>query len=164
MHKKPMQVVNLCSCREREGDSLFLILVKMFFFCLFIQMHEEYKCLPLCARYHEFVPVKGPQPDAPHRSEGGGGRVRQLSSQTRNICLICVTCFLLIWEVCWRRSVTYIYGFFPVWLLDSFFQTFAELSFQTCVLLVSSIVSSGTADKCKWIKQCSQWKNGNGDK
>lgn len=27
---------------------------------------------------------------------GGGGGEMQLSSQTRNICLICVTCFLLI--------------------------------------------------------------------
>lgn len=35
---------------------------------------------------------------------GGGQEEKelQLSSQTRTICLICVTCFLLIWEVCWR--------------------------------------------------------------
>lgn len=38
---------------------------------------------------------------------GGRGGVLQLSSQTRNICLICVTCFLLIWEVCWWRSVSF---------------------------------------------------------
>lgn len=36
-----------------------------------------------------------------------GRGIMQLSSQTRNICLICVTCFLLIWEVCWWRSVSF---------------------------------------------------------
>lgn len=38
------------------------------------------------------------------KKRGGGLEEKelQLSSQTRTICLICVTCFLLIWEVCWR--------------------------------------------------------------
>lgn len=41
----------------------------------------------------------------PRGKKRGGGleeKELQLSSQTRTICLICVTCFLLIWEVCWR--------------------------------------------------------------
>ena len=42
------------------------------------------------------------KPRGKTRGGGLGEKELQLSSQTRTICLICVTCFLLIWEVCWR--------------------------------------------------------------